>query len=106
MCSNNCDLTTNSGCTSGTACQLAQEQTGQMRFFTFCDTAGAGTAGSTCSATVLCAPDYGCFNNGSGTTCAKYCYYGAANACVGCSPLSTSADPTIVVNGKTVGACP
>jgi hypothetical protein len=108
LCSNTCDLSTNSGCPTGTACQISQEQSGQMRFFTFCDTAGTATAGATCDGvTTFCAPTYGCFNNGSGETCAQYCYVGAGNACAGCSALSdTTTSGSITVNNKTVGACP
>jgi hypothetical protein len=79
-----------------------------MRFFTFCNTAGTLTKGATCDeVTTFCAPTYGCFNNGTGESCAQYCYYGASGACAGCSPLTNSATSMmIIVNGKTVGACP
>ena len=107
LCTNACDLSTNSGCPSGTACQLSQEQTGSMSYFTFCDTAGSLTAGETCDeTTTFCAPTYGCFNTGSGMSCAQYCYVGTSNACATCQALEDPATlMNITVNGKTVGAC-
>jgi hypothetical protein len=113
LCSNTCDLSTNSGCPTGTACQISQEQSGQMRFFTFCDTAGTGTAGATCNGTTtLCAPTYGCFSTSSTMmSCAQYCYVNASNACSGnpsnCSALTDmTTSGSITINNQTVGACP
>jgi hypothetical protein len=107
LCSQVCDLTTNAGCPTGTACQVGQEQTGAMRYFTFCDNAGTLTTGATCDGiTTFCAPTYGCFNTSSGMSCAQYCYYGSSTACSTCQPLQNSSTlQNIMVNGKTVGAC-
>jgi len=105
LCSNACSVTNNSGCTgAGVGCQLGKEQTGQMRFFTFCASAGTGPKGSTCSTSEQCLPTYGCF---SSMMCLQYCYVGGAGACgASCSPLQDASMNPIIVNGKTVGVCP
>jgi hypothetical protein len=107
LCSNVCDLQAGSGCPAGASCQIGMETTGQMRVYTYCTSAGTKGDGKKCTTASDCAPTYGCFDSGSGTTCAEYCYVGSANACAGCAALTdTTTNMPIVVDGQTVGTCP
>ena len=100
LCTENCDPTTNSGCSvAGTSCQLAQESMGQMRYLTRCSGAGTGTQGASCTTDDNCAPMYGCFNAGT-TQCLKYCKVGGT-PCPGgatCNSLGT-------IGATEYGAC-
>jgi hypothetical protein len=103
LCTNTCDLPTNTGCPSGTECQLGQEQSGQMRFFTFCTSSGTAGAHQSCTIPEDCAPTFGCF---SSMICLQYCFVGSA-ACAGqCSPLQDASMNPIILNGQTLGVCP
>jgi hypothetical protein len=74
FCSENCDLTTNTGCpVAGTGCGVAQEEAGQMRFFTVCVQSGKGTQGAACQSNKDCAPTYGCVTTDGVSVCAKWC---------------------------------
>jgi hypothetical protein len=77
FCSESCDLTNNNGCpVAGTACGVAQEQAGQMRFFTVCSQSGKGTQGASCKTNSDCAPTYGCVTTNGMSQCAKWCNQG------------------------------
>lgn len=109
ICSENCDLVTNTGCpVSGTSCQLAQEPSGLKRFFTYCNGAGAGTQNSTCLDGTECAVQYGCFNTGGASdVCLKWCNVNSpscsgATSCVG---LTDANGNPVVIGAITYGAC-
>ncbi len=78
LCSDNCDPTTNVGCSvAGMSCQIGKESTGQLRTFTQCTGAGSGTQGASCTNAANCAPMFGCFNVGT-SQCVRYCKIGGA----------------------------
>ncbi len=107
LCTENCDPTTNTGCpAAGTACEVAQESKGQMRFLTHCTGSGAGQQGATCVTGADCAPTFGCFNttNPTAVKCLKNCKASAPNACPAGTKCLFFATPELVGN-EEYGAC-
>jgi hypothetical protein len=108
LCSNTCDPVAATGCPVGLGCQVGAEPSGQMRTFTVCESAGAGTQGEVCGTSADCATGFNCVTSTDGITtlCLQYCYVGVAQTgCATCTPLSSSAQTSLVVNGKQVGVC-
>ncbi len=109
LCSGNCNVITSSGCPlAGTGCQLGQEQTGQMRWLSYCASAGSNGSEQTCASASDCLPGYGCLNNGVSDVCLQYCDTSDINACggLGCGALTDANSNPIVIHGVTLGACP
>jgi hypothetical protein len=111
LCSGNCNPTNAGSCpVPGTGCQVGQEPTGQMRWLTYCGSAGTRGSNKTCTSSSDCLPGYGCLNGGtSSDVCLQYCDASDPSACGGqlCSPLQdTTTNMPIVVNGIALGACP
>jgi hypothetical protein len=107
LCTNSCDLITNVGCSvAGTSCQLGREQSGQMRWFTFCESAGTGGQNAACTSAANCMADFGCV--GTPGVCRQYCNTNNFSACggLGCSMLVDQSMMPIIVNGVTLGVCP
>jgi hypothetical protein len=106
LCGTNCDITTNAGCNvAGTGCQIAIEQGGAMRTFTFCTTAGTGGKGAACTTSANCQAKFDCINNGTSTICLQYCYVNAPT-CATCVPLTNSTTMMpIYIGANQVGVC-
>jgi hypothetical protein len=105
MCSSTCNLANASGCPSGLGCVLAQEADGLERFFTMCFAAGTATSGA-CPDPGVCAPGFGCYNNGTADVCIQNCNVNAPVCGAGtCVPINDANGQPIVVNGFAVGAC-
>jgi hypothetical protein len=107
LCSGDCDLTTNSGCpVAGTGCQLGQEQTGQMRWLTYCAVTGTLGHDTMCDPTLeQCGQTLGCINTGVADLCLQYCDVSSPSACPMCSPLVDQSQQPIVVGNIQVGVC-
>lgn len=107
MCSENCSPATNVGCpVAGTSCALGQEQMGQMRLFTLCAGAGAGTQGSSCTDSTDCSATFGCFGTPPSAICAKWCDVASPS----CPPGKTCTQATInnlpiQVGNTSYGVC-
>ena len=107
MCTENCDPTTNIGCpAAGTACEVAQESAGQMRFLTHCTASGAGQQGAICVTGADCAPKFSCFNtnNPAAVKCLKNCKASAPNGCPAGTTCLFFMTPELVGN-EEYGAC-
>jgi hypothetical protein len=100
-----CDPTTNSGCPTGTGCQVGSETTGQLRTYTLCETSGTKGKNKTCTDSTSCLPEYDCVDTGTNTVCLEYCYVNNAT-CANCVALqnSTTMDP-IYIGSNQVGVC-
>jgi hypothetical protein len=109
LCSSSCDITTTTGCpVAGAACELGQEQSGQMRFFTFCSTAGTKAKNQPCTMNTDCMATLGCINLGTQTVCAQYCYVNLPPpaGCSICTPLTYgTAMMSIYLGSNQVGVC-
>lgn len=107
LCSGDCDLTTNSGCpVTGTGCQLGQEQTGQMRWLTYCAVAGTLGQDAMCDPTLdECGPTFGCLNNGVANLCLEYCDASNLSSCPTCVALTDQSQQPIFVGTIEVGVC-
>jgi hypothetical protein len=105
MCSSSCNLANASGCPSGLGCVLGQESAGQQRFFTMCFAAGNATSGS-CANPGVCAPGYGCYNDGTSDVCIQNCNVNAPICASGtCLAINDGNGQPVVVNGFALGAC-
>lgn len=107
LCTENCDPTTNIGCpVGGTACEVAQENGGQMRFLTHCAPAGAGQQDAVCVSSADCAPKFDCYNttNPTAVKCLKNCKASAPNGCPAGTACQFFATP-VIVGGEEYGAC-
>ncbi|HRI63842.1 MAG TPA: hypothetical protein PK156_06380, partial [Polyangium sp.] len=61
LCSENCDLITNMGCSlASTGCRLGVEKDGAKRVFTLCAPTGTGVHGSSCATDANCSAGHGC----------------------------------------------
>ncbi len=71
-CTQNCNPLTSAGCAAAASCQVAQESTGAMRFFTHC-TGPTGTVGQggNCTTATDCQPGFRC--SGLPGQCLRYC---------------------------------
>ena len=107
LCTGNCNVVNGTGCPTGTGCDFGQEQTGAMRNFTFCETAGTGAKNSPCTSNAQCQPTFACINNGTATVCLKYCNVANVSACggLGCTPLQDANMMPIIVGGTQLGVC-
>jgi hypothetical protein len=108
LCSGRCDLPTSEGCPiAGTGCQLGLEQTGQMRWLTYCASAGHGASYDACSSNGDCLPGFGCLSSGSSDVCLQYCDPRDKTACggVGCGGIMDNDGVAVVVNGVKLGVC-
>jgi hypothetical protein len=107
LCTNSCDLITNTGCSvADTSCQLGREQSGQMRWFTFCQSDGTKGQSMSCTSSADCVADFGCV--GTPGTCRQYCNANDFQACggLGCSILMDQNMMPVAVNGVELGVCP
>lgn len=111
LCSANCDPIANTGCSQvpGLKCTIGQEQAGQMRDFSECIAAGAGTQGASCAKEQDCAAGYACLttNGGASYNCYKYCNV-IAPACGGimnCSPITDANKKNLQIGNTQFGAC-
>lgn len=108
ICTDLCTPSTNMGCAvNGTSCQLGQEQSGQMRFFTYCGGAGNKTQGQLCDPNLAeCAPTYSCFNANSVNQCLKYCKVLSPSCPGGTSCVAIQINmQDVYLNGEQYGAC-
>jgi len=103
FCSQNCDPTTNSGCSGipSTGCQVAQDSVSQA-LFTVCSPAGAGGDTAPCTDNSSCKPGFGCFTVGTANQCLQWCKVnGAACTISGTSCQDLGAN----IGGTEYGAC-
>jgi hypothetical protein len=109
LCSAQCDPSTSVGCgVAGTGCQLGREQTGQMRWLSYCASTGTKTKDQVCDPTLSeCAPTFGCFNNGTQNVCLEYCNVGGSGcpAAQGCAPLQDQNMLPIFLGSNQIGVC-
>lgn len=109
LCSTACSPITSSGCSvTGSACQVVQEATGQMRWTTSCYASGAGTQGTTCASSSDCAPGYWCLNSStSGLVCSHYCNVHQPSCPAGgtCSMVQDANMQSVIIGGVTYGGC-
>lgn len=112
VCSSVCEPIANTGCPNGDGCQLGVEATGQMRDFTICGKAGAGTQGSKCTTNADCAGSYSCLSTDGGVTfaCYRYCDFNGmvgpkCQGVMNCAMVVDANMKPFVVNGVTYGAC-
>lgn len=106
LCSLSCNLITNSGCPSGSACRIFSEVGGAGRDLTHCDgPVGFGTTASLCTTDADCAAGYRCVNpTGGGNECARWCDYTTGTGCGGgytCTPFATP----VVFGTREYGVC-
>lgn len=105
LCTRSCDPIAQTGCAVGLYCDIFQERTGAMRYFTDC-TAPSGSVGDggICSATATCRPGDLCIDTGTGvTTCQRWCRY-PGGTCPGgqtCFELA----PAIIIGATDYGVC-
>lgn len=105
MCSSACNLANASGCPLGLGCVLGQEAAGQERFFTMCFASGTATGGN-CASPAVCAPGYGCYNDGTNDVCIQNCNVNSPACASGtCLAINDGNGQPIVVNGFALGAC-
>lgn len=110
ICTPNCSLFNNTGCPSGSACELRQESAGQKRWLTLCGETGTKTQGQTCDQAIEgdCAAGYTCLDTGSGTKCLHYCNADTLSGCSGatsCVGLVDQSQNPIVLGGTSIGVC-
>lgn len=110
LCSASCDPTTSAGCAvGGTGCQIGREQAGQMRWLTYCASAGTKTKGQACNPMLSeCAPTFGCFKTSPTTdTCLEYCHVSspACPAAQTCYALQDTSMLPIFIGGQQIGVC-
>jgi len=99
LCTAHCSPVTSTGCPSGMACGLGQEETGAMRWFTGCIEAGSVTAGGACT-DVECAPGHVCI----GGFCERWCRVGSTGDCGGLEVCTGFTDAPSV-GGVEYGVC-
>lgn len=105
VCSSNCDpvAAANPSCPSGWSCDLF---TANATDIVDCRPAGAATQGQACSATVACAANHTCVNDGTGDVCGRICSRPAGTEC-SAAPGTTClgfTDP-FTVGGQEYGVC-
>ena len=106
MCSSSCNLASAAGCPTGLGCILAREDAGAERFFTMCFAAGTATSGSCANNPGICAPGYGCYNDGTGDKCFQNCNVASPQCNTGtCGPIQDELMQQVTVNGFSLGAC-
>lgn len=104
LCTTSCNPAAPSGCPSGTACTVYQEDTGALRTFTGCRPAGTGGTGAACTTEEDCQAGHFCADAGFGNECIRFCTYPSGFECGGatCNPF---ADGGLVVGGTQYGYC-
>lgn len=112
MCSENCDLVTNSGCTvPDTKCWILSDAGPPQRFFTGCGNAGTGTLGTACTEEHDCAPGFGClsFTDGNNNMREECCRWTTLNngtpTCGGGEVGLTFNAPAPTIGTVTYAAC-
>jgi len=93
-------------CPSGFSCELYTHSITQVSFTDCHADVGTGTFGSACDPTngPYCAVGYGCFNDGTPSSCYQWCT--AGSSCVGATSCDTAAfDPPLSVGGTIYGVC-
>jgi hypothetical protein len=92
-----CDVATQSGCAPEEGCYPYVRYPGGYceaeEYGSACYTAGDKKQGEVCNSVLECAGGFICVITGAGTSCAKYCELGKANACpegLVCEPLDVS----------------
>ncbi len=108
LCTDNCDVTTNAGCVPGAGCQLGREQTGQMRWLTFCGGTGTKGKNQVCDPMLEeCLPGFGCFSTGTSDICLQYCNVNGSTCpnFGACSPLQDQSGSSIFIGSIQVGVC-
>jgi len=114
MCSENCDLASNTGCNTvpGTKCWILVDQdTTPNRFFTACGNAGTGTLGTSCTEEHECAPGYGCLsftdNNANPPVMRQECgrWIDANTTACGTNEVTLNFNPAAIVGSFEYAAC-
>jgi hypothetical protein len=105
LCSLSCNLATNTGCPSGSACRLYSESAGAGRSLTHCaGPAGTGTEGALCTTDAECIAGYTCADTGYGNECTQWCNYTTGTGCAlgyTCAPFSVA----VVIGSTEYGVC-
>ncbi len=102
-CSSLCNPVNGTVCPSGMSCQWSLEEMGQMRAFAFCDEAGAGLGGATCTTNSDCAPNHGCYTSNGVSQCYQHC--DVFNPACPSIQICQDALGSPTVNGVTIGVC-
>ncbi|APR83652.1 Hypothetical protein A7982_09001 [Minicystis rosea] len=110
LCSPGCNPLDNSGCPSGSKCDLGREQAGQQRWFGVCTSGGTKTQGQSCNPDAAdCAPMYTCIDpDSTGSVCLKYCNADLLTGCSGaqsCYGLTDQQSQPIVLGSMSIGVC-
>jgi len=113
MCSENCDLVSNSGCSvPGTKCWiLLDDEAVPNRFFTACGNAGNGTLGTSCTEEHECAPGFGCVsftdNNQNPPVMREECarWIDTNTSSCGTGEVTLNFTPAAVVGAFSYAAC-
>lgn len=108
LCSENCDLTTSSGCPlAGMSCQLGL--TDAMVAYTQCAPAGALVDQEICTSNADCAPGYACLpTTANDERCFHWCAVGGAACPIAgdvCAGLEVSMGVPLVIGTTTYGVC-
>mgnify|MGYP007059417401 CR=1 FL=1 len=105
LCSQNCNLVTNSGCqVSGTSCQLGLRDQDP---FTLCAPSGTGVYQTLCADNAECAAGHVCLpTTNNDDRCFQWCQNGGGcpNGLT-CQTLEVSAGVPLTIGGVTFGAC-
>ena len=107
LCTHTCNAVTQTGCPTGSECDLFQERMGAMRPFTDCTAPiGTGGNGATCTGDGDCRAGFLCIAPmaGSPTTCHRWCAYPSSTVCPAGQTCYQFTTP-IVVNTIDYGVC-
>jgi hypothetical protein len=105
MCSHVCDPVTQTGCPSGSFCEIFRESMGAMRTFTDCTApAGTGGHGAACIDASDCRAGYACVDPGTGDQCLHWCDVPTGSGCSGLTTCTGFTTP-IIVGGREIGVC-
>lgn len=107
LCTHTCNAITQTGCPTGSECEIFQESTGAMRAFTDCTApVGTGGNGASCVDDTGCRAGYLCIDPTGGTspTCHKWCGYPSSTGCPGGQTCYEFTTP-IVINSIDYGVC-
>jgi cysteine-rich repeat protein len=100
VCSNSCNLDTQTGCPSGMGCLGHNATAGD---FTDCAYMGTAADGHACTSSVECRPGSACVTSGSTSTCMSYCVVGAAGGCLAGTCVGFVSP--LVIGAVEYGAC-
>jgi len=105
LCGVSCDPIGSTPCPTGSACTIAREAMGAMRFYTMCRAAGMVTEGVACADARDCLAGLVCVGpEGGATTCQRYCLAATGTGC-GPGTACTQFSDMPVVGGIEYGAC-